>query len=84
MADFAATIGGAKHMKPQEVITQLYDLCNAASAASVPGKPSIPDWKAVENLMRSSYYKDPDDGLTKKLNGIGRRLTAVTSARCYS
>ena len=69
LADFAATIGGAEHMQPQEVITQLYDLYNAASAASVPGKPSVPHWKAVENLMRSSYYTDPADGLTKKLNG---------------
>lgn len=69
LADFAATIGGAEHMQPQEVITQLYDLYNAASAASVPGKPSMPHWKAVEDLMRSSYYKDPEDGLTKKLNG---------------
>jgi hypothetical protein len=69
LAEFAATIGGAEHMQPQSVITQLYDLYNTASAASVPGKPSLPDWKALEDLLRNSYYDDPTDGLKKKLNG---------------
>lgn len=69
LADFAATIKGAEHMQPQSVISELYDLYNAASAASVPGKPAVPHWKAVEDLMRSSHYDDPADGLTKKLNG---------------
>jgi len=41
----------------------------AASAASVPGQPALAHWKAVENLMRSSYYVDPKDGKTKPLNG---------------
>ena len=45
------------------------DNFNAASAASIPGQPSLAHWKAVENLMRSSYYVDPDNGQTKKLNG---------------
>ena len=35
----------------------------------MPGQPSLAHWKAVENLMRSSYYVDPKDGETKKLNG---------------
>jgi hypothetical protein len=69
LSEFTATIGGAQHMKPPEVIEQLYHLFNAASAASVPGQPSLAHWKAVENLMRSSYYVDPKDGETKKLNG---------------
>ena len=69
LPEFAATIGGAQHMKPPEVIEQLYHLFNAASAASVPGQPSLAHWKAVENLMRSSYYVDPADGKTKELNG---------------
>jgi hypothetical protein len=69
LPEFAATLGGAQHMKPPEVIEQLYHLFNAASAASLPGQPSLAHWKAVENLMRSSYYVDPKDGQTKKLNG---------------
>jgi hypothetical protein len=69
LPEFAATIGGAQHMKPPEVIEQLYHLFNAASAASLPGQPSLAHWKAVENLMCSSYYVDPKDGQTKKLNG---------------
>ena len=69
LSEFTATIGGAQHMKPPEVIEQLYHLFNAASAASVPGQPSLAHWKAVENLMRSSYYIDPKDGETKPLNG---------------
>jgi len=69
LSEFTATIGGAQHMKPPEVIEQLYHLFNAASAASVPGQPSLAHWKAVENLLRSSYYVDPKDGETKPLNG---------------
>lgn len=69
LSEFTATIGGAQHMKPPEVIEQLYHLFNAASAASVPGQPALAHWKAVENLLRSSYYVDPADGKTKKLNG---------------
>jgi|GEM_PF-554101 len=69
LPEFAATIGGAQHMKPPEVIEQLYHLFNAASAASLPGQPALAHWQAVEDLMRSSYYVDPKDGETKKLNG---------------
>ncbi|WP_345059983.1 type VI secretion system tube protein TssD [Hymenobacter glaciei] len=69
LQEFARTIGGAQHMLPPEVIDQLYQLFNAASAASVPGQPSLAHWKAVENLMRSSYYVDPKDGDMKPLNG---------------
>ncbi|PJJ61274.1 type VI secretion system tube protein TssD [Hymenobacter chitinivorans] len=68
LTEFAKTIKGAKHMQPPEVIEQIYGLFNAASAASAPGKPSVPHWKAVEDLVRSSYYVDPDDGKTKPLN----------------
>ena len=39
------------------------------NAASVPGQPALAHWKAVENLMRSAYYMDPEDGETKPLNG---------------
>ena len=45
------------------------DNFNVASAASIPGQPSLARWKAVENLMRSSFYVDPDNGRTKPLNG---------------
>jgi hypothetical protein len=69
LPEFAATIGGAQHMKPPEVIEQLYHLFNAASAASLPCQPSLAHWQAVEDLMRSSYYVDPKDGETKPLNG---------------
>ena len=62
LLEFTATIGGAQHMKPSEVMEQLYHLFNAASAASLPGQPSLAHWKAVENLMRSSYYINPADG----------------------
>jgi hypothetical protein len=45
-------------------------LHNAASAAALlPGQPSLAHWQAVENLMHSSYYVDPKDEETKKLNG---------------
>ena len=69
LEEFSCTIGGAQHMLPPEVIEQLYQLFNAASAASVPGQPSLAHWKAVENLMRSSFYVGPKDGKTKPLNG---------------
>ena len=69
LPEFAATIGGAQHMKPPEVIEQLYHLFNAASAASLPCQPSLAHWQAVEDLMRSSYYVDPADGKTMPLNG---------------
>ena len=69
LQEFARTIGGSEHMRPPEVIDQLYHLFNAASAASVPGRPSLAHWKAVENLMRSSYYVDPQSGKTLPLNG---------------
>ncbi|UOQ52602.1 glycohydrolase toxin TNT-related protein [Hymenobacter cellulosivorans] len=69
LAEFAKTIKGAEHMQPPEVIEQIYDLFNAASAASGPGKPSAPHWKAVEDLVKSSYYVDPADGNSKPLNG---------------
>ncbi|MBO2009904.1 type VI secretion system tube protein TssD [Hymenobacter negativus] len=69
LQEFAATIGGAAHMQPPEVIEQLYDLFNAASAASLPGQPSLAHWKAVENLMRASHYVNPKDGETLPLNG---------------
>ena len=39
-------------MLPPEIIEQFYHLFNAASAASIPGQPSLAHWKAVENLMR--------------------------------
>lgn len=69
LAEFTATVKGAQHLKPLETIEQLYHLFNTASAASAPGKPSLVDWKALETLLCSSYYEDPDDGnKVKKLN----------------
>ena len=61
---------GAEHVRPKSVLRKLYDLFNAASAASVPGKPSIPEWKKLEELLRATYYKDPNDhNKVKPLNG---------------
>ena len=67
---FIATMKGAEHVRPKSVLRKIYDLFNAASVASAPGKPSIPDWKKVEALVCSTYYNDPDDHNKKKpLNG---------------
>ena len=58
---FKATMKGAKHVRPETIVREIYKLFIAASKASVPGKPSIPDWKKVEDLVCSTYYIDPNE-----------------------